>query len=667
MISKIILFVAFLIGAQKTTPAIAAKASTDGKNKRNLVQGQITSNVILRLETLLTGIPGGDAAAIGCKIDNFVDNCVANNVEGVSVELKRSDVNMNVASPGLGHLYFESVHSNTAVYTGKGYHESFLFDLLTKLRAEGIKTYAWWPTFNDAILAQSNSTNSLHTRFNFNSSDPSDLTVSTQFVSPHSDVVRSHQLDMINEILTHPSMAGWDGVRLDYIRFNYDEDDFSQPARDKYNELYGSDPLASVQSKFEEDWKSFRRDAITSFLQEATTLCHNYDPNLDVGGYVLPFPAHAGGFDLFQGQGNDFTKYHSFGFRLLPMVYYQDWGTSSNFEAWTKEKVKYSVDYSTDSPAVWPTLSITTTDWCGDDESCHRQHIVDALLIAANSGEEAVNYGSRTVEMFNYAEWGKIEWDRLSHALSSANEIISTGTVGPTPSPDPNDCTYFVPCGYEFYPGKDSPGSDGYVSDWRNIQRITLDCDADPGCKGFNSNGYTKSGISDEQQWVDWTTDPCLGLYVKGISTTSPTASPETDSSTQIPSYSPSNPSSTSSPSTSPSKAPSSLPTKSPVVTTLNPTQTPTPPPSSHPTNSCPYPVPDGYDFFPNQDSRGFDWGPFNWRNIPAIADDCNGDAGCVAFNSNGWLKWEIRQQEEWEVWTSDPCLGIYVKQSLFG
>jgi len=83
--------------------------------------------------------------------------------------------------------------------------------------------------------------------------------------------------------------------------------------------------------------------------------------------------------------------------------------------------------YSTDSPAVWPTLSIATTDWCGDDKSCHRQHNVDALLIAANSGEEAAKYGSRTVEMFNYAEWGKIELDRLSYALSSANKIISTG------------------------------------------------------------------------------------------------------------------------------------------------------------------------------------------------------------------------------------------------
>jgi len=77
-------------------------------------QAQITSNVILRLETLLTETPGGDAAAIGCKIDQFVENCVANDIMGVSVELKRSDVNMDVASPQLGHLYFESAHSNTA-------------------------------------------------------------------------------------------------------------------------------------------------------------------------------------------------------------------------------------------------------------------------------------------------------------------------------------------------------------------------------------------------------------------------------------------------------------------------------------------------------------------------------------------------------------------------
>jgi len=99
------------------------------------VQAQISANVVVRLETLLSEAPGGDAGVVGCNIQRFVDNCVSNNIEGVSVELKRSDVNMNVASPQLGHLYFNSAHANTAVYTGKGYNESFLFDLLTNLRS----------------------------------------------------------------------------------------------------------------------------------------------------------------------------------------------------------------------------------------------------------------------------------------------------------------------------------------------------------------------------------------------------------------------------------------------------------------------------------------------------------------------------------------------------
>ena len=154
------------------------------------------------------------------------------------------------------------------------------------------------------------------------------------------------------------------------------------------------------------------------------------------------------------------------------MISWQDWVSSSDiiFRSWTKEKVFYSVN--TDSPPVWPTFSITTTDWCENDETCHRQHIVEALLTAANSGKDGVRYRSRTVEIFYYNEWGKVEWDRLSYALSTANEIISTGTVGPAPSPDPNDCTHFVPCGYVFHAGMDSPGPVLYRSGMKNVEYV---------------------------------------------------------------------------------------------------------------------------------------------------------------------------------------------------
>ena len=103
---------------------------------------------------------------------------------------------------------------NTAVYTGKGYQESFLFDLLAKLRTAGIKTYMWYPVFNDAVFAQANPADALHTRTNFGSTNPADLVVSNQFISVHSNAVRQHQLAMINEILTHPQMTGWDGGKI---------------------------------------------------------------------------------------------------------------------------------------------------------------------------------------------------------------------------------------------------------------------------------------------------------------------------------------------------------------------------------------------------------------------------------------------------------------------
>ena len=85
-------------------------------------------------------------------------------------------------------------------------------------------------------------------------------------MSPHSDLVRQHQLDMLDEILTHPNMTGWDGVRLDYIRFACDDDDFSQPARDKYEALHGDDPMEVVDSKFDQLWKGERMMAYFFYL-----------------------------------------------------------------------------------------------------------------------------------------------------------------------------------------------------------------------------------------------------------------------------------------------------------------------------------------------------------------------------------------------------------------
>lgn len=153
-------------------------------------------------------------------------------------------------------------------------------------------------------------------------------------------------------------------------------------------------------------------------------------------------------------------------------------------------------------------------------------------------------------------------------------------------------CTNQVPSGYKFYPLKDSPGLARGPFNNRNVPLIAEDCNADDGCLAFNSNGWLRVEVLPEEDWVMWTTDPCLGLYVK---------------------------------------------------------------------DRCPQ-VPDGYKFYPFKDTLGPAWGPFNYRNVPLIAEECNADAGCLAFNSNGWLKSQVDPEEDWETWTTDSCLGLYVK-----
>lgn len=89
---------------------------------------------------------------------------------------------------------------------------------------------------------------------------------------------------------------------------------------------------------------------------------------------------------------------------------------------------------------------------------------MNAFLTAANSEKEVVGYEPWTVEMFFYNELGKVQWDRLSYALSTADEITSNGMAVPTPSPDPNDCMHSVPCGYIFHASITSPGNALYIS-----------------------------------------------------------------------------------------------------------------------------------------------------------------------------------------------------------
>lgn len=67
---------------------------------------------------------------------------------------------------------------------------------------------------------------------------------------------------------------------------------------------------------------------------------------------------------------------------------------------------------------------------------------------------------------------------------------------------------------YEFTQGMDSGGND-ITHTQGSPDQLKAWCNANPSCKGFNTNGWMKHTISPQSAWYRWTNAPASGMYVK--------------------------------------------------------------------------------------------------------------------------------------------------------
>ncbi len=68
------------------------------------------------------------------------------------------------------------------------------------------------------------------------------------------------------------------------------------------------------------------------------------------------------------------------------------------------------------------------------------------------------------------------------------------------------------------------------------------------------------------------------------------------------------------------------------------------------------------FDFYPKMDSGGNDIGRIS-GGVGVYAEECYKDPACKGFNSNGWMKFRVKERSQWSQWTNDPSLGFYVKK----
>lgn len=85
----------------------------------------------------------------------------------------------------------------------------------------------------------------------------------------------------------------------------------------------------------------------------------------------------------------------------------------------------------------------------------------------------------------------------------------------------------------------------------------------------------------------------------------------------------------------------------------------PLPPRSRPAAQDCTDP-PEGYPFFPQQDSQGSDMEPKLSGTPQQMADQCSATPGCVAFTSDGVMKSAVKEALD-PLPDAGPCSGIYI------
>lgn len=328
----------------------------------------------------------------------MIDAAAVRNIKGLSISFK-DDVT--------GELFYTSSLPGTRpyTYTRSDFNMTMIHDVVRYAQSRFMMVYAWIPCFFDPIYIQYNSSAAavmmdIHTKT---------LTPSTSFMSPFSAAAVNHLQALIGEVLslTNPSV---DGIRLDYIRYTDDDSSYDEEARALFISKFGTDPVNVVPNSPDwELWTRLRADKVTEFLLSIRNMTSK-----EMGGYVLPFSAISQGYNWFTSQGNDYSQY-SF-FTVLPMVYYEDWSTRSEWRSWTHDRSCYARSLSDNANTV-AVFSITTNfpNW-GNDAPTTTSEMARILGDAMTIAMQQCNNGG--ISLFNFIAWNDDEWQMYDQAIS---------------------------------------------------------------------------------------------------------------------------------------------------------------------------------------------------------------------------------------------------------
>ncbi|MGL4397332.1 MAG: family 10 glycosylhydrolase, partial [Hyphomicrobium sp.] len=220
--------------------------------------------------------------------------------------------------------------------TAEGWENSdWLKEMLTKAHADGIEVFAWYPVFQDAVLARD---------------FPDHVYTGTgkeAFVDPALPAVRARQDALIAKLI---AAYPFDGVALDWVRYNSRADGSKGPLAERFQALTGQpwSEDAMKQPLARATWDDLRAEVVADWIGALTATHRQRNPGLKWGAFVLPWQ--------FKEVSQSYRRLGHAGLDdLQPMIYWADWKEQPH---WTREVLRGGPFWLGDKTAFRPTFDL---------------------------------------------------------------------------------------------------------------------------------------------------------------------------------------------------------------------------------------------------------------------------------------------------------------------
>lgn len=264
--------------------------------------------------------------------------------------------------------------------TAAGWENSdWLRAMIAEAHASGIEVWAWWPTFHDAQMAQ---TDARHTYINRSGQ---------VFVDPAVPEFRARQEELLLKLLTNYDL---DGVSLDWIRYDDWDGGLRGPLAERFHAEFGIYPnmalFQDADRRYVTRWNELRRGVLNDWIVRITAYSRAHRPSLRWAAFVLPWQ--------FEEVSQDYAGFSAAGLdRLQPMAYWQGWNYTPQ---WAGSLVEPR--YLTTPTLYWPTLNAVYDP----------QELLQAMLTLPRSALGGITW-------FNFGRWEEKHFIGIQQVLAS--------------------------------------------------------------------------------------------------------------------------------------------------------------------------------------------------------------------------------------------------------